>query len=330
MTITQTIPKIILTPETEHYKCVGKPEPKVDAIKLAQGKSAFTADIEIRGLLHAKVLHSPHAHARITRIDASQARALPGVAAVLTWQDIPRVVYSTAGQSDPIPGPLDTFSLDNKVRFVGDRVAFVAAETPEIAEQALQLIEVEYEILPAILDPADAMKPTAPRIHDEPEYVNFADSKPEKNFAAEIRIDIGDVEKGFAEADEIFEAVYAVPKVQQAHIEPHVSITYWDEDDRLVIRTSTQVPFHVRRQLAPVLGLPVKRIRVIKPRIGGGFGGKQEVLMEDVAAHLTIATGRPVMYEYSREEEFIAARSRHPMRIWMKTGVKTRWDNDCQ
>ncbi len=258
----------------------------------------------------------------LPRIDASQARALPGVAAVLTWQDIPRVVYSTAGQSDPIPGPLDTFSLDNKVRFVGDRVAFVAAETPEIAEQALHLINVDYEILPALLDPADAMKPTAPRIHDEPEYVNFADSKPEKNLAAEIRIDIGDVEKGFAEADEIFEAEYAVPKVQQAHIEPHVAITYWDEDDRLVIRTSTQVPFHVRRQLAPVLGLPVKRIRVIKPRIGGGFGGKQEVLIEDVAAHLTIATGRPVMYEYSREEEFIAARSRHPMRIWMKTGVK--------
>jgi len=132
---------------------VGKPEKKVDAIKLVQGKPAFTADIEMRGLLHAKVLHSPHAHARIKKIDASKARALEGVAAVLTWQDIPRVVYSTAGQSDPIPGPLDTFSLDNKVRFVGDRVAFVAAETAEIAEKALSLIEVEYEELDAILDP---------------------------------------------------------------------------------------------------------------------------------------------------------------------------------
>ncbi len=321
-TLAQIAPKIILAPEAKPYVVVGKPEPKVDAIKLSQGKPAFTADFEIRGLLYAKVLHSPYAHALITRIDASQARALPGVAAVLTWQDIPRVVYSTAGQSDPIPGPLDTFSLDHKVRFVGDRVAFVAAETPEIAEQALRLINVDYEILPALLDPADAMKPSAPLLHDEPEYVNFADSKPKKNLAAEIRIDIGDVEKGFAEADEIFEAEYAVPKVQQAHIEPHVTITYWNEDDRLVIRTSTQVPFHVRRQLAPVLGLPVKRIRVIKPRIGGGFGGKQEVLIEDVPAHLTIATGHPVIYEYSREEEFIAARSRHPMRFWMKTGVK--------
>ncbi|MFO7585738.1 MAG: molybdopterin cofactor-binding domain-containing protein [Anaerolineales bacterium] len=319
--LTQTLPKIVLAPETDKWQVVGKPEIKVDAVKLAQGKPAFAADIEPRALLHAKVLHSPHAHARIERIDASKARALPGVAAVLTWQDIPRVVYSTAGQSDPIPGPLDCFSLDNKVRFVGDRVAFVAAETPEIAEKALSLIDVEYEILPAILDVRESLdNPVI--LHDQPEYVNFADSDPKRNLAAHIRIDIGDVEKGFAEADEIFEAEYEVPKVQQAHIEPHVCVTYWDEDDRLVIRTSTQVPFHVRRMLAPVLGLPVKRIRVIKPRIGGGFGGKQEVLMEDVAAHLTIATRRPVIYEYSREEEFIAARSRHPMRIRMKTGVK--------
>jgi putative selenate reductase molybdopterin-binding subunit len=314
--------KVLSVQETESFQRVCKPDPKVDAIKLAQGKPAFTADIELRNMLHAKVLHSPHAHARIQRINTRKARALPGVAAVLTWKDIPRVVFSTAGQSDPIPGPLDTFSLDNKVRFVGDRVAFVAAETPEIAEQALKLIDVEYEILPILLDPANAMKPGMVCIHDEPEYVNFADSKPGKNLAAEIRIDIGNVENGFAEADEIFEADYKVPKVQQAHIEPHVTATYWDEDDRLVIRTSTQVPFHVRRILAPVLGLPVKRIRVIKPRIGGGFGGKQEVMIEDVAAHLTIATKRPVIYEYSREEEFIASRSRHPMRVHMKTGVK--------
>jgi putative selenate reductase molybdopterin-binding subunit len=311
-----------VTPETEKWTRVGKPEKKVDAVKLVQGKPAFTADIEKRGMLAAKVLHSPHAHALIRSIDVSRARALPGVAAVLTWSDIPRVVYSTAGQSDPIPGPLDTFSLDRKVRFVGDRVAMVAAETEEIANQALALIDVEYELLPALLDPALAMSPGAPRLHDELEFINFADSDPARNLAGHIHIDIGDVEKGFAEADFVIEGDYQVPKVQQAHIEPHVVVTYWDEDDRLVIRTSTQVPFHVRRILAPVLGLPVKRIRVIKPRIGGGFGGKQEVLVEDVAAHLTIATGKPVIYEYTREQEFIAARSRHPMRIHMKTGVK--------
>ncbi len=319
---TRVMPRISVTPQTSDYQQVGKPEKKVDAIKLVQGKPAFTADLDMRGMLVAKVLHSPVAHARIKHIDTSRAKALEGVAAVLTWQDIPRVIYSTAGQSDPIPGPLDAFSLDHKVRFVGDRVAFVAAETEQIAEQALKLIDVEYENLPAIFDPRESMKPDAPRIHDEMEYGSFDKSDPAKNLAAQIRIDIGSVEKGFAEADQIFENDYEVPKVQQAHIEPHVVVTYWDEDDRLVVRTSTQVPFHARRILAPILQLPVKRIRVIKPRIGGGFGGKQEVLIEDVAAHLTIATRRPVRYEYTREEEFIASRARHPMRLHIKTGVK--------
>jgi len=321
-TIVQVLPKVLIAPQTENWKSVGRPEIKVDALKLVQGKPAFAADIEMRGMLHAKVLKSPHAHARIVSIDTSKAKDLPGVAAVLTYADLPRVPYSTAGQSDPIPGPLDSFSLDSKMRFVGDRVAFVAAETPEIAEQALDLIEVKYEVLEAIIDPRDSMNSGAPVIHDEPEYVHFDESDPSKNLAAEIHIDIGDVESGFADADQIIEHEYVVPKVQQAAIEPHVAVTYWDEDDRLVIRTSTQVPFHVRRQLAPVLDLPIKRVRVIKPRIGGGFGGKQEVLMEDVAAHLTIATGRPVVYEFTREEQFVSSRSRHPMRVKMKTGVK--------
>lgn len=315
-------PQIVLLDEREATDTIGKSELKVDAFKLVQGKPAFTADWKLPGMLYAKVLASPYAHANIKSIDASKARALEGVACVLTWEDLPRVVHSTAGQSDPIPGPLDTFSLDKKVRFVGDRVAMVAAETVEIAEKALGLIEVEYEVLEPIIDMRNAMKPGAPIIHDQEEYVNFADSDPAINLAAKIRIDINDVDKGFEEADQIFEQEYAVPKVQQAHIEPHVALTYWDEDDRLVIRTSTQVPFHVRRMIAPVVGLPVKRIRVIKPRIGGGFGNKQEVLLEDVAAHLTIATGRPVLYEMTREEEFIASRSRHPMRVRMKTGVK--------
>ncbi len=322
LTETQIVPKIWVLPETAPLSTVGKPEQKVDAIKLVQGKPSFTDDVEKRGMLIAKVLHSPVAHALIKKIDTSKAKALPGVAAVLTWQDIPRVIFSTAGQSDPIPGPLDTFSLDKKVRFVGDRVAFVAAETEEIANKALELIEVEYEELPVLLNSEEAMQDGAPILHDEPEYKKFDQSNPAKNIAAQIRIDIGDVEKGFEEADLIFEEEYEVPKVQQAHIEPHVTITSWDEDERLVIRTSTQVPFHVRRMLAPVLGLPMKRIRVIKPRIGGGFGGKQEVLIEDVPAHLTLVTKRPVRYEYTREEEFIAARSRHPMKFRLKTGVK--------
>jgi putative selenate reductase molybdopterin-binding subunit len=304
------------------FRSIGKSSAKVDAHKLVQGKPAFTDDFEIPNMLIAKVLHSPYAHAEILEIDTTEAKNIPGVEAILTWKDLPRVAYSTAGQSDPIPGPLDMFSLDKKVRFVGDRVAFVAAITEAVAEQAIKAIKVKYHILPAILDSSKAMEKGSVKIHDESEYVNFADSNPARNLAAEIRIDIGDVNKGFKEADHIFENTFEVPKVQQAHIEPHVVITYWDEDDRLVVRSSTQVPFHARRILSPILKLPAKRIRVIKPRIGGGFGGKQEVLIEDVAAHLTIATGKPVKYEYTREEEFIAARSRHPMKITIKTGVK--------
>mgnify|MGYP001120390655 CR=1 FL=1 len=321
LTAQRVITDIKVSNSPDSWRQVGKPKEKVDAVKLVQGKPAFTADFERRDMLYAKVLHSPHAHARIKSIDTQQAEDIPGVHCILTHEDLPRVPYSTAGQSDPIPGPLDCYSLDNKVRFVGDRVAFVAAESEQIAEEALKKIEVEYEILEPILDTRDAMKPGAPVIHDQDDYVNFADSDPSRNLAAEIRIDIGDLEAGFEAADHVFEAEYAVPKVQQAHIEPHAVVSYWDEDDRLVIRTSTQVPFHVRRMIAPVLDLPVKRIRVIKPRIGGGFGGKQEMLIEDVAAHLTIATGQPVQYVYTREEEFFASRSRHPMRIRLKTGV---------
>ncbi len=314
------LPRLTMAPAHE-TRYVGMPEPKVDAVKLVQGKPAFTADVEMRGMLVGKILHSPIAHGYIKRIDVSRARALPGVHAVLTYQDVPRVVHSTAGQSDPIPGPLDFFSLDRKVRYVGDRVAAVAAETEEIALRALELIEVEYEALPAVLDPRESMAPGAPVIHDEPEYVPFGECDPARNLAAHIHIELGKVDAALAAADYVFESEYEVPKVQQAPIEPLVCITYWDADDRLVIRTSTQVPFHIRRMLAPVLGLPVKRIRVIKPRIGGGFGNKQEVLLEDICAHLTIATGRPVKMEYTREEHFTASTSRHPMIIRMRTGV---------
>ncbi len=303
----------------DQLRIVGKPARRVDAVKLATGRGTFTDDIELRGMLHARLLLSPHAHARIKRIDASKARALPGVHAVLTYQDIPPVRFTTAGQSYPEPSPLDTLSLENKVRFVGDRVAAVAAETPEIAEEALELIEVEYEPLPAVLDMEEAMKPGAPIIHDEPDIQGAHD--PQRNIAAHIEAECGNLARGYEEADLILEREYRVPQVQQTPLEPHVCITWWDEDDRLVVRTSTQVPFHVRRIIAPVIGLPVRRIRVIKPRIGGGFGSKQEVLIEDICAHLTIATGRPVRLEYTRAEEFMASRSRHPQILRFKAGV---------
>jgi len=311
-----TFPTVDLQGATD---VVGKPEVKVDAIKLVKGKPVFADDFDLPGMLHAAMLTSPHAHARIKRIDASKARALPGVHAVLTYQDIPRVIYASGGQTWPNPHPWDQVSLDSKVRHVGDRVAVVAAESPEIAREALKLIEVEYEVLPAVFDPLETMKPGAPIIHDEPDAVGIADA--EHNIAVKIHAAVGDVEKALAESDYVFERTYRVHQVQQASIEPHVVITYWDEDERLVIRTSTQVPFHVRRMIAPLIGLPVKRIRVIKPRIGGGFGGKQEMLIEDLCAHLTIATGRPVRFEYTREQEFTSARSRHPMVITFRAGV---------
>ncbi len=310
---------IVSPPEVEALKTVGKSEPKVDAVKLAAGKPVYTDDIEMPGMLHAALLTSPHAHARIKHIDTRAAKALPGVHAVLTYQDVPRVHYASGGQTYPNPKPYDQVSLDNKVRHVGDRVAVVAAETPEIAREALKLIEVDYEVLPAVFDPLEAMADGAPVIHDDPNVDGIFDAA--HNIVHRIHADVGDPNAQWALAARVFEGEYKVHQVQQASIEPHVTVTWWDEDDRMNIRTSTQVPFHVRRMVAPLIGLPVKKIRVIKPRIGGGFGGKQEMLIEDLCAHLTIATGRPVRFEYTREQEFTSARSRHPQILRFKTGV---------
>ncbi|MCH7583841.1 MAG: molybdopterin-dependent oxidoreductase [Acidobacteria bacterium] len=312
-------PKVVPNPEVPDTKVVGHPEIKVDALKLAKGNPAFVDDIDMRHMLYAKVLYSPHAHARIVSIDDSKARALSGVKAVLHHQNVARVRYASGGQSYPNPLPYDQVSFDNKVRYVGDRVAAVAAETVEIAQEALRLIDVTYEVLPAVFDENEAIAEGAPVIHDEEGMEGAHDAG--RNVVHQIHADVGDVESGFAEADEIFEQVFQVHQVQQAPIEPHISIAYWDSDERLVIRTSTQVPFHVRRMVAPLLDLPIKRIRIIKPRIGGGFGVKQEMLIEDIVGHLTIATGRPVRYELTREEEFVSSRTRHPQTITFRTGV---------
>jgi putative selenate reductase molybdopterin-binding subunit len=301
-------------------KSVGRSERRVDSVKLATGRGTFVDDIALPGMLYARILHSPHAHARIVRIDATKARAIPGVAAVLTHEDVPRVPYTTAGQGWPEPSPYDAVMLDRKVRFVGDRVAVVAAEDPELARRACDAIKVEYEVLPAVLDPEQAMAPGAPVIHDQPDASGIKD--PKRNLVAEITAEVGDVATGFAEAERVFEETYRVPYVQQSSIEPHITITWLDEDHRLMVRTSTQVPFHVRRIIAPLLGIPIRRIRVVKPRIGGGFGGKQEILIEDLCGMLTLRTGRPVRLEYTREEELTAARTRHPQIVTVKTGVK--------
>jgi putative selenate reductase molybdopterin-binding subunit len=299
---------------------VGRSERRVDGVKLATGRGTFVDDVRVPNLLHASVLRSPHAHARILQIDASAARAIPGVACILTHEDVPRVPYTTAGQGWPEPSPRDSVMLDRKVRFVGDRVAVVAAEDPAIAVRACEAIRVEYETLPPVLDPEAALAPGAPVIHDEADSEGIKDAS--RNLAAEIVVEVGSVARGFAEAARVFETTYRVGYVQQSSIEPHVTISWLDEDHRLTIRTSTQVPFHVRRILAPLLGIPIARIRVVKPRVGGGFGGKQEVLTEDLCAMLTLKTGRPVRLEYTREEELTASRTRHPQIVTVKSGVR--------
>ncbi len=302
------------------FNIIGKPERKVDAVKLATGKPVFVDDIELRDMLYARLLTSPHAHAIIRDIDISKARSLSGVHAVLTYKDVQRIPYIPAGQASPTSGPYDQYCLDNIVRFVGDRVAAVAAETPEIAEQALSLIDVDYEVLPAVLDPRQATDPNAPCLHPEPESRHIHDAK--RNIAAHLEVGVGDVEQGFAASDLIVEGEYSVPQVQQTPIENHIVITYWDEDERLVVRTNTQNPFHVRSIIAPIIGLLPRRIRVIKLRVGGDFGVKQDVLLEDICALLTMATDRSVKLELSRTEEFRSSRSRSAHIIHMKTGVK--------
>ncbi|MFP3854737.1 MAG: molybdopterin-dependent oxidoreductase, partial [Anaerolineales bacterium] len=320
-TETQVETRKPLTDASESTKIVAHPKPKVDAVKLVKGRPVFADDIDLPGMLHAAMLTSPHAHARIRDIDVSEALAMPGVEAVLTYKDVPRVIYASGGQSYPNPHPWDQVSLDNKVRHVGDRVAVVAAETAELAWKALDRISVDYEVLPAVFTPEDAMAEGAPIIHDEEDAVGIEDA--ERNLAVRMETSVGDVEKALAESDHVYERTYKVHQVQQSSIEPHIVVTYWDEDDRLVIRTSTQVPFHVRRMVAPLLGLEPRQIRVVKPRLGGGFGGKQEMLIEDLCAHLTLATDRPVRFEYTREQEFTSARSRHPQTLKYRAGVSS-------
>ena len=289
---------------------VGENLRKVEGVKLVTGRPSFTDDFSLPRMLIGKILPSPHAHARIKRIDARKARALAGVHVVLTWQDVPRVPHTTAGQAWLEPSPYDTYLLDNKVRFVGDRVAAVAAETRAIAEEACRLIEVEYEVLPPVLQIEDAIKSGAPVIHDEPDSTGIHNAA--RNIACHIFKELGDIKEGFRQADLIFEREYRTHRQQHCPIEPHVSVAWIDPDNRLVIRSSTQVPFHTRRQVQCA----------IKPCIGGGFGDKHEMLLEDITGALALATRRPVKIEYTRAEEFIMARSRHPQILRMRIGVK--------
>ena len=301
------------------FAVVGKSARRVDGIGLVTGRAEFVADLQLPKTLCVKVLGSPHAHARIIDIDTSEAERMPGVLCVLTHENTPTTRHTTAGQGYPEPSPYDTRMFDIKVRFVGDRVAAVAAETEEIAAAALKAIRVGYEELPAVLSIDEALRPGAPVIHDEDDSPGIYDAA--RNIVADVDIDVGDVEQGFDASDLVVEVTCETQYAQHAPIETHVVLSYLDSEQRLVLRTSTQVPFHVRRIVAQTLGIPMHRIRVIKPRIGGGFGTKQEVLLEDVAGLVTLRTGRPALLSLTRQEEFIASRTRHPMRVRVKLGA---------
>ena len=307
-----------------NFKEVGKSKIKVDGQALVTGQPQFVSDFVVPDMLWAKVLWSPHAHARLKDIDTTKAEKLAGVKAVLTYKDVPRIPFTTAGQGAPEPSPYDSFILDNKVRYVGDRVAVVAAETEEIASRALELIKVEYEVLEPVLDPRAATVKGAPVIHDEKEAhmpLPLA-YEPGKNICAHVDMKIGDIENGLKEAEHVIEHEYDIHYAQHTPIEPHVTTVYFDAHGRIVIITSTQVPFHVRRIVARALNIPVKRIRVIKPRIGGGFGVKQEVLIEPLVTAIALKAGQAVCLKYTRKEEFISSRCRHPQIIKLKTGIK--------
>ncbi len=313
-----------MTAESEStLKVVGHSVCKLDALGLACGQARFVDDIAISDLAHAKILRSPHAHAEIVAIDTSAAQALPGVLAVLDHRNTPRVMRTTAGQGYPEPSPYDYTTFDNKVRFVGDRVAAVAAETAAIAAEALNLIRVEYRELAAVFDPEQALAEGAPVIHDQPDarVLIPVEYDPARNMAAHVEVRTGDPEAALAVAEKTFSRRFEVHYASHAMLEPPITICYFDDNGRLVIRTSTQVPFHVRRIVAQALEIPVGRIRVIKPRIGGGFGGKQEVMTEPVCAMLAKRTGRPVRLAMTRQEVFVSARTRHPQVVKLTTAM---------
>ena len=293
------------------------------ARRIVQGKEPFTFDEPVPGgpPLVLRVVTSPHAHARITAIDTAAALAVPGVVAVFTHLDVPDIRYSTGRHEHRTDDPDDTRMLDDVVRHVGQRVAAVVAETAEAADAGCRAVRVDYDVLPAVFDPDEARRPGAPLLHPDrtPEARVMA---ADRNVVAEFHTGHGgDIDDALAASHVSVTGEWRSSRVTHAALETHGSVGWLDDDGRLVIRSSTQVPFLARNELAHVFGLERDRIRVFASRVGGGFGGKQELFTEDLTALAVLKLGRPVAYEFSRTDQFLRASLRHPMRVRVSLGA---------
>ena len=301
------------------FTVVGKPLPRVDGVTRATGRITYGVDVKIPGMLYGKLLHSDYPHARIRNIDYSQALRLPGVKAVVTGADDPGGRFG-ARLADQV------IFAHEKVRFAGEPVAAVAAIDEETAAEALSLIEVEYEPLPAVFDPIEAMQPGAPLVHENlHEYVfweGWARPRPGTNICNSVSLRRGDPERGFAEADAVVENTYRTHAIQHASIEPHACVVNAEADGRITVWSCAQAPYQLRMGLAAALRIPASKVRVIGTAVGGGYGGKTRMKLEGPAALLSRKAGRPVKIVYTRTEEFIAATTRHPSVIRMKTGAR--------
>jgi CO/xanthine dehydrogenase Mo-binding subunit/aerobic-type carbon monoxide dehydrogenase small subunit (CoxS/CutS family) len=298
----------------------GRSLPAPAGPQVVRGAARYTFDTAMQGTLHIKLLRSPHPHARIMSVDKAAALAVTGVHAVLTHEDAPAKLFSTARHEVVEMDPDDTRVLDDVVRFIGQKVAAVVAETEAAAEEGCRRLKVGYDILPAVFDPADAIAQGAPAIHpDKTQGHRVADAQ--HNIVAETHGEIGDVAAALAVSAVTYEGTFTTQRVQHAALETHGGLAWVDGEGVLNVRSSTQVPFLTRRALADIFDLAPDKVRVLCERVGGGFGGKQEMLVEDVLALAALKTGRPVKLELTREEQFISTSTRHPMRITVKAGA---------
>ena len=287
---------------------------------VVKGAARYTFDTEIDGLMHIKLLRSPHPHAMIVAIDKRAALAVPGVHAVLTHEDAPQTLFSTARHEKDWMDPEDTRVLDNVVRFVGQKVAAVIAESEAAAEQGCRALEVEYKILPHVVDPEAAIALGAPALHPGKTVAQRV-AHAARNIVAETHGEFGDVATALASSAVTYEGTFTTQRVQHAALETHGGVAYFEADGTLTIRSSTQVPFLTRRTLADLFSFPAGKLRVFCERVGGGFGGKQEMFVEDILMLAALKTGHAVKLELTREEQFISTSTRHPMRVRVKAGA---------